>query len=147
MKSHNIFHVFRLALLFFAIVVFFIFIALDSKTNEKIKKPFVNKAMCTYQMNSHFSGILEAFYIDTSNKGAFTLKLKNNTTENEYPMYYMGRVQEYLSIGDSIDKPKGKLEIYIYKKGFKDSLIHYQSPYNCNKTSGLSQIRRSNKFK
>lgn len=86
---------------------------------------------CKANLDMNFSGKVYETYFDFFNKGAFVFKIKNSNNEvKEIYLYKKDpNPSNYIQMGDSIVKYKGKTILYIYKKGNKDSLIVFN--YSC----------------
>lgn len=74
----------------------------------------------TYESNftcMEIRGEIIGSYVDYNNKGFYTYEVKNGKDTLKLFNFYMSfPMKQYLEIGDTIYKPNGKIEYYIFKK-------------------------------
>jgi cytochrome c-type biogenesis protein CcmE len=83
-----------------------------------------NIEICLTEKELTFGGVVLETYIDKEKRWRFTMILFDGKKRFEHVNYAIDRPDLYIDIGDSVYKPQGSFEYFIYKPD--QSLIHLQ---------------------
>ena len=98
------------------------------KALQKAQKPAIqtNKDICEYQKKQVYSGvIIKNFW----SRGSFGSQLNSG---NLFQWRCKSKVRNVIEVGDSIYKPSGTFDTYIYKKANPDSVILIKCDFDCD---------------
>lgn len=98
------------------------------KAMQKAQKPGIqtNKEICLKDKKSVFSGtVIELKW----SRGTYLAKLDNG---NFIEWWCKSKVRDVVGVGDSIYKPSGTFDTYIFKNANPDSVIFIECDFDCD---------------
>ncbi|MBN2611580.1 MAG: hypothetical protein JXB00_08495 [Bacteroidales bacterium] len=114
------------SLFFGLLLVVLIVFAIKVLRNKKVPAVEHNKSICLQRRETEFKGVvLENIW----SRGSFISKLNNG---NLYRWWCKSKVRDIIEVGDSIYKPSGTFDTYIYKNANPDSVIFVECDFDCD---------------
>lgn len=109
------------------ILVCFVFYYWYSET-MKDQRPasLKNKEICIEHKNRVYSGVILNNY---TSRGTL-ISLLNN--KDKFGWYCKSKVRDIIEVGDSIYKPSGTFDTYIFKQANPDSVIFIECDFDCD---------------
>jgi hypothetical protein len=109
-----------------AIIIIFLIIIFRG-INYSNKSPIKhNKRICLENKRTTYEGIIVMSWYS---KGEYMSKLKNGSI---FEWRCSKRINEIIENGDSIFKPSGTFNTYIYKRANPDSVIFIECDFDCD---------------
>lgn len=104
------------------------FVYFAYKSFKKTQKPAIvtNKEICLIDKQSDYKGIISKTYVS---RGDLISLLDNRI---KFMWWCKSKVRDIIEVGDSIHKPSGTFDTYIYKNASPDSVIFVKCDFDCD---------------
>lgn len=104
------------------------FVYFGYKAMIKIQKPIsqTNKESCLKQKNKEYKGVIIE---NTWSRGSLISVFEDKSL---FKWRCKSKVRDIIEVGDSIYKPSGTFDTYIYKNSNPDSVIFVECDFDCD---------------
>lgn len=108
------------------VILIAVFIGYKTFKNSSTDGVQYNTNLCIKDKSAICSGTIVKNYYS---RGSFMSKLKN---DNIFKWRCKDKVKDILEVGDSIYKPSGTFDTYIFKQANPDSVIFIECDFDCD---------------
>jgi hypothetical protein len=113
-------------LFFVLLILVLVIFAIKVLQKKSVPTSEHNKSICIQRRETEFKGVVQE---NMWSRGSFISKLNNNKL---YRWWCKSKVRDIIEVGDSIYKPSGSFDTYIYKRANPDSVIFIECDFDCD---------------